>query len=203
MLIYGLENGLIELYNDELIYKLRDIYYSFLPASIILLSNALSNGRCYDSALLMSQAFLDDEGDVKLVYASIESLRLNPKYISDNELDSDHCFVEYTDINGKSYIYDASEGLVYDKNLYWKIEKPIVRKVNDKNSIINYLNDDFMCGVKLDKRMANMCLSFIENTYNNKREIYTIGDNNLLKREIEHYKSRINLNDSKVLTKRI
>ena len=162
-------------YRIELIYKLRDIYYSFLPASIILLSNALSNGRCYDSALLMSQAFLDDEGDVKLVYASIESLRLNPKYISDNELDSDHCFVEYTDINGKSYIYDASEGLVYDKNLYWKIEKPIVRKVNDKNSIINYLNDDcliYYCGKEpgahyktqeeineMANRIANLILS--------------------------------------------
>lgn len=37
MLLWGLKNGHIFPYDDELIMKLRDIYYGGIPASIILL----------------------------------------------------------------------------------------------------------------------------------------------------------------------
>ena len=45
LLIYGLKNGLITLYDDELIEKLRNIYYGGIPASIILLSNVKQNDQ--------------------------------------------------------------------------------------------------------------------------------------------------------------
>ena len=67
LLIYGLQHGLIFPYDDELIGKLRNVYYGGIPASIILLSNGMSNGHCYDRALFMSRAFLDEEDDVKLL----------------------------------------------------------------------------------------------------------------------------------------
>ena len=57
LLLYGLSHGLILPYDDELINKLRNVYYGGIPASIILLSNGMSNGHCYDRALLMSRAF--------------------------------------------------------------------------------------------------------------------------------------------------
>ena len=57
LLIYGLSKGLIFPYDDELIERLRNVYYGGVPASIILLSNGLSNGYCYDRALLMARAF--------------------------------------------------------------------------------------------------------------------------------------------------
>lgn len=38
LLLLGLKTNLIDIYNDELIDKLRNIYYSGVPASIILLS---------------------------------------------------------------------------------------------------------------------------------------------------------------------
>ena len=94
LLINGLKTGKITPYDDELIEKLRTIYYGGMPASIILLSDGLSNGHCYDRALLMSRAFLDTDDDVKLVYATIDSIRLNPQYQNrDDPMFADHCFV--------------------------------------------------------------------------------------------------------------
>ena len=42
--VYGLENGLIIPYNEELIEKLRNVYYGGMPASVILLSDGMTNG---------------------------------------------------------------------------------------------------------------------------------------------------------------
>ena len=93
LLIWGLKHGLITPYNDNLIKKLRTIYDGGIPASILLLSDGMTNGYCYDRALLMAKAFLDEDVDVKLLYASINSLKYNPQYINDNPLYADHCLV--------------------------------------------------------------------------------------------------------------
>lgn len=53
----GLKNGKIKTYDEELIQKLRKVYYGGIPASVILLSNGMTNGHCYDRALLMSRHF--------------------------------------------------------------------------------------------------------------------------------------------------
>ena len=79
LLLWGLINGFIAPYDDELIEKLRKVYYGGIPASVILLSNGMTNGHCYDRALLMSRAFLGDEGDVKLLYASIDNYKNHKK----------------------------------------------------------------------------------------------------------------------------
>ena len=68
LLLFGLKNGYIAPYDDDLIEKLRWIYDGGIPASILLLSNSMSNGHCYDRALLMARAFLEEEDDVKLLY---------------------------------------------------------------------------------------------------------------------------------------
>ena len=143
LLIYGLKKGYIAPYDDILIEKLRTIYYGGIPASIILLSDCMSNGYCYDRALLMSRAFLEEEGDVRLVYASIDSLRLNPQLVnSTDQLYADHCIVERVTKDGKHLIYDTSSGFVYDKKLYWLMEHPIIRHINNKNSIIEFIKSD-------------------------------------------------------------
>ena len=84
ILIWGLKNGLIIPYDDRLIEKLRSIYYGGIPASIILLSDGLCNGHCYDRAVLLSRAFFDEEDDIKLLYARINSLKLNPELAGKN-----------------------------------------------------------------------------------------------------------------------
>ena len=129
LLIWGLKNGLIFPYSDKLIEKLRNVYYGGIPASIILLCDALTNGHCYDRALLLAKAFINDEDDIKLIYASINSIKLNPMYIDENSEDSlyaDHCFLERITKDGRHLIYDTTTGFVYDKSIYWKMIKAYI-----------------------------------------------------------------------------
>ena len=195
LLIWGLKNGLITPYDDQLIEKLRKVYYGGIPASVILLSDGMTNGHCYDRALLMSRAFLDDEDDVRLLYADIDSLKLNPKFISDSPLYADHCIVERITKDGKHLIYDTSAGFVYDKKLYWLMEHPKVRKVNNKESIIKFINEDEEIhpeDVERDKYITPLVLTMIEKTFGRPNEMYSFLGIELLQREIEHYKQTIN-----------
>lgn len=194
LLIWGLKNGLIIPYDDELIEKLRKIYYGGVAASVILLSNAMTNGRCYDRALLMSQAFLEDDGDVQLLYATINSIKLNPKFIREDPLYADHCIVERTTKNGRHLIYDTSSGFIYDKKLYWLIENPKVRKINSKDSIKKFLEEDedrHPENIDSDKYIAPLILPIIEKTFGTPTEMYSLKGIELLQKEIEHYKNTI------------
>lgn len=195
LLIWGLKNGLITFYDDQLIEKLRKVYYGGIPASVILLSDGMTNGHCYDRALLMSRAFLDDEDDVQLLYADIDSLKLNPEFISDSPLYADHCIVERITKDGKHLIYDTSSGFVYDKKLYWLMEHPKVRKINSKESIIKFINEDedfHPEDVERDKYIAPLVLPMIEKTFGKPNEMYSLLGIELLQREIEYYKKSIN-----------
>lgn len=77
----------------------------------------MCNGHCYNSALLLVQAFLDTDDDVNLIYADVDSLKLNPKYI-ENNVDSEHCFVERIMEEGYHVIYDILSCLAYNKDFY-------------------------------------------------------------------------------------
>lgn len=199
LLIYGLNTGKITPYDDKLIKKLRTIYDGGIPASILLLSDGMSNGHCYDKALLMSRAFLDTDDDVKLIYATVDSIKLNPKYKNRNDpLYADHCFVERTTPDGKKLIYDTSTGFIYDKKLYWLIEHPKVRKENSKESIIDFIKQDddiFPEDLEKDKYAVPLILPYIEMTYGRPNEMYSLFGIELLQREIEHFKNTINYDE--------
>lgn len=194
LLAWGLKNQCVTLYDDALIKKLRDIYYGGIPASILLLSNTMSNGHCYDMALLLARAFLDDEEDVNLIYASVDNIRLNPKFSNScDPLYSDHCIVERVTKEGKHLIYDTSSGFVYDKELYWKIEHPIVRQVRNKDSIVEYVKSTEECHSEKAKEyksiLSLLILTSIENSYHS--ELYARPGIMLLQREVECFKKKI------------
>ena len=194
LLIWGLKHGLITPYNDNLIKKLRTIYDGGIPASILLLSDGMTNGYCYDRALLMAKAFLDEDVDVKLLYASINSLKYNPQFINDNPLYADHCLV-LIKREKKQYIIDTSQGFIYDKNFYWLIEHPKIRKINNKESIINYVIEEethYPENIERDKYIAPIVLPMIELTYNNPNEMYATLGIELLQKEIQYFKEKIN-----------
>ena len=194
LLVWGLKNGYILPYDDVLIEKLRKVYYGGIPASVILLSNGMTNGHCYDRALLMSRAFLNDDGDVRLLYASIDSLRLNPCFIRKDPMYADHCIVERTTPDGRKLIYDTSCGFVFDKELYWLMEKPKVRHSNGKDEIRAFVEaDEDYCpeDVDRDKYVLPLVLPMIETTFGKPTEMYTLDGIELLQREIEHYKKEI------------
>lgn len=192
LFLWGLKNGYIRPYDDKLIKKLRTVYSGGIPASIILLSINMSKGKCYDRAFLMSKAFLDEEDDVKLIYADVDGIKLNPLYIDDEDPNyADHCFVERTTKDGKKLIYDTSIGYVYDKRIYWMIENPKIRKINDKNSILEFAKSEEKENIERDKYSAPLIIPLIEMLYNESSEIYAQKNIELLQREIEHYKKLI------------
>ena len=199
LLIWGLNHGYIAPYNDELIEKLRTIYDGGIPASILLLSDGMSNGHCYDRALLMSRAFLDEKDDVQLLYASIDSLRLNPQYINNNDpLYADHCIVEVTSEEGNHAIIDTSSGFIYDKKIYWLMEHPKIRKINSKDSITKFIESEQYYhpeDIERDKYISPLILPMIEMTYDRPNELYSTLGIELLQREIEHFKEVINYED--------
>ena len=156
----------------------------------------MSNGHCYERALLMSRAFLDTSDDVRLVYASIDSLRLNPKYVIDKSdpLHSEHCIVERVTEDGVEIIYDTSTGLIYDKQLYWLIEKPKIREISNKENIRkNVEMEEFYYPEDpgRDKYALPLIFPFIEMTYGRPTEMYSQLGIELLQREIEYYKKKI------------
>lgn len=198
LLIYGLQHGLIFPYDDELIGKLRNVYYGGIPASIILLSNGMSGGHCYDRALLMSRAFLDEEDDVKLLYGNIDSIKLNPRFISDSPHYADHCFVERIAKDGRHLIYDTSCGFVFDKRMYWLMEKPKLRHTNSKESIRKFIDeneDRFPEDIERDKYASSLILPMIETTFGRPTEMYSLSGIELLQREINHFKEQIKYDD--------
>ena len=198
LLIYGLQHGLIFPYDDELIGKLRNVYYGGIPASIILLSNGMSNGHCYDRALFMSRAFLDEEDDVKLLYGNIDSIKLNPRFISDSPHYADHCFVERIAKDGRHLIYDTSCGFVFDKRMYWLMEKPKLRHTNSKESIRKFIEEDedrFPEDIERDKYASPLILPMIETTFGRPTEMYSLSGIKLLQKEINHFKEQIKYDD--------
>lgn len=137
---YDFQTRKVQPYDEELIQKLRIVYEGGLPASILLLWHGMSNGHCNDRALLIAEALQD--GNIQLVYATIDGIRLNPKVEQDNPMYADHCFIERTTKDGRHLIYDTSMGLIIDKSLYWLLEHPKVRKINSKAEIAKVLDTE-------------------------------------------------------------
>lgn len=187
LLSYGLRNGLIRSYTQEEIDKFRGIYYEGVPASIILLTMHLTNGYCYDRSTLLSRAFLDSDDGVHLIYLNIDSLRLNPK--NDDSL-VEHCVVERVTSIGERLIYDAAQGLVFSKNLYWQIENPEVTCITEKSDIIDYFRKENPDN-QFDSDSSELIIPWIEELYGSSGEIYFNGDNSPLRQEINYLKEKI------------
>lgn len=165
---YGFKNGLIKLYDHELLENLRHVYYGGLPATILLLHKNLSSGHCYDRGTLVTLGFGDD--DFQVVNAEIDDIKLNPTYIDKfknqkfNKNYSVHCFAERTKKDGTTWVYDTSLGLVFEKSLYYKIENPKIRKINDKKTTLRFLYEDFVMDsdIERDKYALPLILPNIE-----------------------------------------
>ncbi len=189
---YGIKNNLIKLYDDELITNLRHIYSGGLPASIYILHDKLSNGFCYDRASLITLGFGDD--DFQVVSANIDNLRLNPKYIDTYRLQdvnyANHCFAERIKSDGTTWVYDTSVGLVFEKNLYYKLERPQITKLNDKASTLEFMKstNQFSLDIGDDKYILPMVLPMLEKYLVPVQPFYL----ETLKEEIDVLKTAIN-----------
>lgn len=190
LLAYGIKNGLIKFYDEEFIERLRHVYYGGVAGSILLLSTYTCNRHCYDRALLATFGMGDD--DFKLVDADIDGITLNPilkdKYANHDEHYGNHCFVERTDKNGIVWVYDTTDGLVYEKNLYYKMERPKITQINDKQATLDYIEykDIKNANIEHDKYGLPIILPNIEKSVD--RCLYK----DRLRQEIEMFKQEIN-----------
>ena len=187
---YGFATGKIRPYEMSTIEKLRDVYYGGIAASVLLLDNRLCQGHCYDRALLMSMVFGDD--NFRLVDADIDGITLNPIYVDDRRHDphyGNHCFVERDTSDGKTWVYDTTAGLVFDKDLYYYLENPKITKINDKEATQNFVEykDIKNAEISRDRYAAFITLPLIEEGIKKDDHFYK----GPLLREIELYKKAI------------
>ena len=190
---YGVKHGLIHSYDKKLIENLRHIYYGGIPASILLLHGKLSNGHCYDRGTLITLGFGED--DFQVVDADIDSLKLNPQFIDEcryNNLSENypnHCFAERIMNDGTTWVYDTSVGLVFEKNLYYKMQNPKITKVNNRSTTLKFLYYDFQrdSDIERDKYALPLILPNIEACMHPTQPFYL----EQLKKEIEILKTEI------------
>lgn len=185
-LLHGVKKGLIIPYPDSLFDRLRPYHLAGFPASIALFVNELCNGLCYDRSMLMQLAFKD----ARVVHADIETLR-----ITAGDEHAEHSFVETTDFgDGKTWVVDTSMGMIFEKNYYYKMEKPKINKVYTKDECL--LNPSVMESIVSDfnneRYILPMILPFVEAAVNKSNHIHTALYRKKLIDEIANFKKAVN-----------
>lgn len=118
----ALNKGIISLYEEELIEKLRNLNYCGLPLSIILLCKEFCNGECYRMSMNISRAM----EHFTLVHGDVNFLPLNNEY-------PNHSWVEKD-----GFVYDTSNGFKWNKDLYYLLFEPKIREVYNEESVKDY-----------------------------------------------------------------
>lgn len=194
LFMYGIKTGKIHSYEVDLIEQLRSVRYGGIPASIVLLCHRLCCGHCYDRGLLITFGFGDD--NFQLVDADIDGIRLRPDYVDEAKRRGDphfsnHCFAERTKKDGSVWVYDTTAGLVFEKRLYYMMERPRITKVNSKQDTMDYIEyqDIKNADPSRDRYSARMLLHFYEEIIGREgeNEIYA----EVLKEEIARFKREI------------
>lgn len=143
---YAYKRGLIRTYNEDDIEKFRKVNYGGVPASILLLFLRSCKGHCYDRALLLSYAFekddyvmMDADIDGIKYYCIDEVKKLKKQGIQPSEHYANHCFIIKKGDDTREWVYDTTQGLVYEKNIYFMMERPKVTRINGKNDVTSYI----------------------------------------------------------------
>lgn len=189
MLIYGIKNKKIFPYSDLVFNKLRPYQIGGMPASILLFITEMNNGFCYDRSLLMQLAFKDCE----IVHADVETLR-----VMYDEGSPEHSFVVVKDRErNKEWVVDTSMGLIYDKDYYYKFEKPKINKVISKKECMDFIGTkEIIAGdFSKDKYALPLYLPFIENCVKNSRWLGTVMYREAVLKELEIFKKAIGYDD--------
>lgn len=156
---FGASHGLIGTYPTQLIERFRNYYYGGIPASILLMLPRLCIGYCYDRALLVTLALEDLE--YRVVDADIDSIRYNDAVMAEVEYYKsigeeislhypNHSFVEVK-YGNRWFVIDTTKGLVFDRKLYYLMERPVITKINSKEETMDFIDYKDLKGANLDK----------------------------------------------------
>ncbi len=197
---FGFKTGLIRGYGEDFLARLREVYYGGIPASILLLNPKSCGGKCYDRAVLACFAF--EDVDYQVVHANVDSIRYNRKTVAEvnywleqgKEISSrypNHCFVEFK-LGNVTWVLDTTDGLVYEKHLYYLINNPEITCIRSKAETLEFpdyrdiANADF----EKDKWIVPTLLPVIEQQIEDS-SMYK----ELARREIQIFKDRINYDE--------
>ena len=137
---FGFRVGLIRGYSEYFLEKLRNVYYGGIPVSILLLNPKSCRGKCYDRAVLA--CFGLEDIDYQVVHANIDSIRYNKATVREvnywlergekiSEKYPNHCFVEFKS-GSTTWVIDTTDGLIYEKHLYYLINHPDINCIRTK-----------------------------------------------------------------------
>lgn len=193
---FGIKFGLVQGYGEEFLANLREVYYGGIPASIILLNPKSCRGKCYDRAVLACFAFKNY--DYQVVHANIDSIRYNRStvkevnyWLNKGEQISDkypnHCFIEVK-LNGRTWVVDTTDSLIYDKHLYYLINRPEINCIRTKEETMDFVDykDIANADIERDKWILPTLLPVIEQQIE-ESSLYK----EQAKREIQLFKDRI------------
>lgn len=142
----GLKTGLIRPYSEKFIKNLRELNYGGVPASVLLLNLPSCKQKCYDRALIACFGLRDL--DYQMVDMDVDFIKYSPFTIREinkliqqgipiNSHYANHCVIEFKEF-GKDWILDTTQGLIFEKKLYFMIESPKITNVNSKENILCY-----------------------------------------------------------------
>lgn len=197
---YGIDHGLIYPYeiDDDFMEKLRNIYWGGMSLSLIVLCERITNGFCYDRSLLPAYGFGDD--DFQKVYATIDGIRLRTDYLDQYQQYSEeekkelhygeHCYMERTREDGTVWVYEPSYGLVYRKDIYEKIEHPVVRRTMSREEILSSheYQDILSEDIEVSKYASFVHVPFYEACLMVGQQFHM----DALREELELYKKKVN-----------
>lgn len=190
-IINGMKHKLVFTYPNALFDRLRPYEVGGLPASIMLFIIELCNGKCYDRSLLMQLAF----DDCEIIHADIESLR-----IFAGEEYAEHSFIVTKEFGkNKEWVVDTSTGLIYDKDYYYRLEKPKINKIITKQECMDFIGvKEIIAGnFENDKYALPIYLPFIEGCIENSNYLGTILYKEKILAELEKFKQAINYDNIK------
>lgn len=155
----AIQEKLVDFYEVELIDRLRRITYRGIPSSIMVLSFPIRNGNCYPTSILLSKGMKN----FKIVHGNVNEYPLNTKF-------PNHSWVEKD-----AYVYDPTDGIKWNKELYYELQCAEAVDVYDDTTIkdcrvykdveqmLCYDNDDVNAGT------LSLLLQYVESL--------EIGDN--------------------------
>jgi hypothetical protein len=135
----GLRNGLIQEFDQGMITKLRKLFYGNISCSLYLYGFPTTNDTIGNKAFIITQVFNNYNyyvvcGDVCST-REIDFTNYNQGALNYNT------WIE-VNISNKIWVYDIISMLKIEKDLYYKLEEPVIDKKTSKDVIINSLGNE-------------------------------------------------------------
>lgn len=183
------KKGLITDFDPVTMTRLRKMYYAFFSAIIYLYYEPTDFNNIANKLELLSHAFEDKK--FRIVHGDTNSTKNISFYLYGvNHLDY-NSWLEVDDGN-KVWVYDLFSLLRFEKNTYYEIEQPTIRKIIDSDYINSHPG-------RIDTSYQNFSDGFIEILFNYMEEMEHNLDTHpfkgILIPEITRFKKDINYDE--------